>query len=205
MGTDHGMLPVYLAENELAVMITATDINAEPLSRGMELAREHGVADRIGFILTDGLRGVEPEADTVVIAGMGGETMIGILETASWVRYNNVRLILQPQSKFEELTVWLCDNGYAIHDAELVHDRDKYYVIIEVSAGNQTMDGHFILRRLMEKRDPLMPGFLDQLTRIQRNIVAGLERSDDNEQLQKEKTVYDSLMRMKEEASKWQP
>ena len=112
VGTDHGMLPVYLAENGLAVSLAATDINAEPLARGKELAAEHGVQDRISFVLTDGLRGVGPEFDTVVIAGMGGETMISILEAAPWVRENRVQLILQPQSKFGDLTLWLSAQQY---------------------------------------------------------------------------------------------
>ncbi|MBQ6539494.1 MAG: SAM-dependent methyltransferase, partial [Oscillospiraceae bacterium] len=173
-------------------------------ARGKELAAEHGVQDRISFVLTDGLQGVGPEFDTVVIAGMGGETMIGILEAAPWVRENRVQLILQPQSKFGDLTLWLSDNGYAISDAELVSERGKYYVILEVTASEMTMDRHFILRLLSERRDPLLPEYLDHLVRIQRNVVKGVEKSENREQLVTETEDLNVLLQLREETEKWQ-
>ena len=37
--------------------------------------------------LCDGLTGLSPEdADTLILAGMGGETIAGILEAAPWAR-----------------------------------------------------------------------------------------------------------------------
>ena len=39
------------------------------------------------------------EADTVVMAGMGGETIIHILTDSSWPRDSGCTLLLQPQTK----------------------------------------------------------------------------------------------------------
>ena len=187
VGTDHGMLPVYLIQSGKARRVTATDINPEPLDKARRLAAECGVSGSIDFLLTDGLAGVQRDADTVVIAGMGGETMISIISAAPWLRERRTRLILQPQSKQRELTVWLGENGYAVTSAELVRERDKYYVIIEVTAGETRMDEYYILRLLDANGDPLLPEYLDALIRRQRYIVSGLEQSKNTERLREEK------------------
>ncbi|NLT13462.1 MAG: SAM-dependent methyltransferase, partial [Clostridiales bacterium] len=98
IGTDHGYIPVYLAQHNIARRIIAADIRKRPLARAQLSSVEYGVDDRIEFRLTDGLDGLqEAGLDTIIIAGMGGETIAGILERAPWVLTENVRIILQPQ------------------------------------------------------------------------------------------------------------
>ena len=45
---------------------------------------------------------------------MGGETIWGILAAAPWTRDGRHTLLLQPQTKIEELRLRLCENGYAV-------------------------------------------------------------------------------------------
>ena len=83
VGTDHGYLPVYMAQHGYSGKIIASDINEGPLSTAVASARQAGVEDRICFRLCDGLDGCgSEELDTVVIAGMGGDTICGILDRA---------------------------------------------------------------------------------------------------------------------------
>ena len=82
VGTDHGYLPVYLLQRRRIRGAVAADIGAEPLAHARRTAEAYGVTG-IDFRLCDGLRDIAPdEVDTVVIAGMGGETIIAILEGA---------------------------------------------------------------------------------------------------------------------------
>jgi len=78
-------------------------------------AAQEPVASRAGvtdFRLGDGLAPLEPgEIDTVVIAGMGGETIIGILEADPAKTRSFSKYILQPRTKTELLRAWL--NGSA--------------------------------------------------------------------------------------------
>jgi tRNA (adenine22-N1)-methyltransferase len=84
IGTDHGYVPVWLAQNDLARRIVAADIGRGPLERARASARLYGVADQIEFIQTDGLDGLASAGlDTVILAGMGGQTMLGILARAA--------------------------------------------------------------------------------------------------------------------------
>ena len=83
VGTDHGYIPIYLVQTGIADRAIAMDVRSGPLER----ARAHvdrlppGCRERIETRLSDGLKALSPgEADTVVIAGMGGELMIRILD-----------------------------------------------------------------------------------------------------------------------------
>ena len=87
VGTDHGYLPVWLLQRGRMESAIASDINALPLDHARATAAEYGVTACIDFRLCPGLAKIgSEECDTVAIAGMGGETIIGILEAAPWTR-----------------------------------------------------------------------------------------------------------------------
>ena len=131
VGTDHGLLPVYLAVNGLAEKIIASDKSAGSLAAARRCAEKHGVTDKLTFVAAPGLDAVEASAvDTVVIAGMGGETISGILSNAPWVCGVNIRLIAQPQSKAPLLYAWLLENGFYLREMKTVRDRGREYIII---------------------------------------------------------------------------
>ncbi len=136
VGTDHGYLPVWLLKAGRIERAIASDINAGPLEHARRTAEEHGVSGRMDFRLCAGLEGIgRGEADTVVIAGMGGETILGILGGASW-DYRGVRLLLQPMTKAELLRRYLSENGFAIVSERLVPDKGTIYAVIEATAGS---------------------------------------------------------------------
>lgn len=135
VGTDHGLLPVYLAQNGLAGRIIASDIHPGPLKSAENLVRETQTQDKIQLFVRDGLDGFSrADADCVVIAGMGGENMAGILAAAPWTR-DNVTLVLQPQSKGHVLRAFLNDNGYHIKSECLVADGGRIYPLLTACGG----------------------------------------------------------------------
>ena len=80
VGTDHAYLPLHLLlAGQVVPPVWATDVNAGPLDRARRSAAACGAADKLIFALTDGLKGLDPAcAETVVIAGMGGENIADI-------------------------------------------------------------------------------------------------------------------------------
>ena len=135
VGTDHGYLPVHLLLDGRIAFAVASDINEAPLLHARRTAEEYGVSDRISFRLCAGLDGVRrSEADTVVIAGMGGETILGILESAGW-DWRGVMLLLQPMTKAELLRRRLPEHGLRIDAERLVRDKGTIYAILTVRAG----------------------------------------------------------------------
>lgn len=131
VGTDHGYLPVYLVNEAICPCAIAADLRPGPL----EAARCHvsaaGLAGRIALRLGDGLEPVIPdEVDDIVIAGMGGETIAGILAAAEWVRDTRLRLILQPMTRAEELRRYLLFHGFIIEEERLVVDGRHLYPVL---------------------------------------------------------------------------
>jgi len=138
IGTDHGHLPVYLAQSGLAVRIIASDISSASLAAARKTAQEAGVTESIIFVVAPGLDGVKPaDVDTIVIAGVGGETILGILKDAPWTKSSKIRLVLQPQTKIDILLSFLYDSGYVIKQTETVLDRGKLYTAILAAGGNR--------------------------------------------------------------------
>jgi len=134
IGTDHGYLPVYLAQTGLARRIIASDISAGSLEAARRSANGYAVAELIEFIVAPGLSGItRADADTIVIAGLGGETITAILRDAPWTRLRKVKLILQPQSKIDVLFRFLYDSGYKIHETKRIPDRGRQYTIVYTS------------------------------------------------------------------------
>ena len=139
VGTDHGYLPIYLAENSYEGKIFASDINADPLNKAISNAADAGVDEKINFLLCDGLKKCPPdEIDTIVIAGMGGDMIVKILDEAEWCLSPDYKLIMQPMSKSEVLRYWLIYNGFEINYELLVHENGTIYQIIVASFGGLT-------------------------------------------------------------------
>jgi len=178
IGTDHGLLPVYLALNGLARRITASDISAGSLDSARRSAAAYGVADAITFVNAPGLEGVnEADADTIVIAGLGGETIADVLRRAPWARRDGVSLILQPQSKIDELCRWLRESGFVIRGAKLALDNDRYYAVMLVTGGDpdSILEPELeLLARLMHGRDPLFAGYIDDLIKRTSRALDGM-------------------------------
>jgi len=139
VGTDHGYLPVYLAQNSYSGNIFASDINIDPLNKAINHAAQSGVQDRIEFFLCDGLRDCpRDEVDTIVIAGMGGDMIVKILDEGYWCMDSKYKLILQPMSKADVLRYWLVYNDFEIEKELLVDENNTLYQIIVTKFGRRT-------------------------------------------------------------------
>lgn len=135
VGTDHALLPVYLAQTGKAAHVWASDIRPGPLSAARSLVARTGTGNTVELRLTDGLSGFSrADGDTVVIAGMGGETMASILSAAPWV-CGGVKLILAPQTKQDALRRFLAEKGFAIESEHLVQDAGRIYPFFIAGAG----------------------------------------------------------------------
>ena len=132
IGCDHGYLSIHLLTNGIASSVIASDINEGPLQSAVRNAEKYGVRDKIRFFLSDGVRNIPRDFDTLVCAGMGGDTMIHILESAPWLKSNQYRLVLQCQSKTPLLRRWLSEQGWRITEETVLRDGRFLYTVMEV-------------------------------------------------------------------------
>ena len=179
VGTDHGYLPVWLMQHDRVKYAIAADIAQEPLDHARRTAEEYGIED-IRFRLCSGLDGIDSkEVDYIVIAGMGGDTIVSILSSAPWTK-DGAKLLLQPMTKIEMLRSWLADNGYRYIAESLVWDKDHLYPVMEIVGGPQeklTAAEEWAGIKFAE--DPLYGEYLShQITRLQK-AIDGLNKAND--------------------------
>lgn len=182
IGTDHALLPVFLLKNGICPRAIATELNNGPFLAAEEAIGQSGLKELIETRQGDGLQVLRPgEAQVIVIAGMGGNTIRGILAEAPQVLERVERLILQPMADAGDLRLWLCQNGWKIADEELVEENDRVYVVIVAEHGLEATADPLLLElgpRLLEKRDPLLKFHLEKVVMDYRRALSGLAKSE---------------------------
>ncbi len=183
VGTDHGRLPAALVLRGQVPRALACDRAPRPLARAGLTAARNGVADRVRLRLGEGLAPIEPgEVETVVIAGLGAETMIEILAADPGRTRSLTRLVLQPNFGVEAVRRWLADHALALVDERLALDRGRFYTVLaaEPTQGPApTWDpaGWALGPHLLRRGGPLLSRHLTEELRRCETEAAGLARA----------------------------
>ncbi len=137
VGCDHGILSLYVLQNNLAKNLVATDISAPSLDKTINLLRRYGLLKRAKCVVCDGLP-TDYEFDQVLIAGMGGREICKIL--SNYFAHSTVRpvLVLQPMRDFVLVRKLLIENGYKICEDKIIYDK-KFYLLLRAELGEQTL------------------------------------------------------------------
>lgn len=174
VGTDHGYLGIWLLKQGLASHVIASDIGEGPLSAARSNAERFGVTGQMTFCLSDGVASVPRDFDTLVIAGMGAQTMVHILENAGWLPGR--KLILQPQNKPHLLRAWLSGNGWHIRRETLVRDGRFLYAVMEAvhDPGPMLTPGQcWLSPALLTCGHPELPEYIRRTMHILQNTALG--------------------------------
>ena len=211
VGTDHAHLPVWLLLHGRIDRAVASDVKAGPLQAARRTAQRYDCADRMQFLLCDGLDGVAPgQADTVIVAGMGGETISAILSRAPWIRDAGVTLLLQPMSRQHLLRRWLWQAGFAIETERLAREGDRLYTILRARYGGAkklTLAEEWAGTQTPDLDQPLRLDYLNGLLDTIRRALAGISRgmgATDDPHAQELRQAETALTTMKEEWEQWQ-
>ena len=132
IGTDHARLPVWLVREGICPHAVAADIRTGPADAARRTIAAAGLEQAIEVRVGDGLAPLKPgEADDIVIAGMGGETIAAILDACSWAKDARYHWILQPMTRPEELRRWLLTNGFSILSESVAVQGNRMYLVLE--------------------------------------------------------------------------
>ena len=200
VGCDHGYLGIYLLTNGIAKSVIESDVAEGPLQSAMRNAVKYGTKNKMSFHLSDGVKDIPRDFDTLVCAGMGADTIISILSAAPWLQDRKYRLILQCQSKRPELRQWLYDTGYRINRETLAKDGKFVYTIMEVvfdPGHGITPAETYITRQLLEDNHPLLPEYYERVKHSVELTVFGMKRANDD-QLPIYETILTDLTAMEE-------
>lgn len=135
IGTDHGYLPIYLIEHQIARKVYACDVNPEPLQSAIDHIKQFHISN-IECLLGSGLIPIEDKyVDVVTLSGMGGTLISSILQDS--IDYINIRkpiLIIQPNVGAAAVRRFLHQINYEIMQEQLVFEKGKFYPIIKAQA-----------------------------------------------------------------------
>ncbi len=187
VGCDHGYLPVYLVLDHKIPCAIAMDVREGPLLRAKEHIVQYGVEAYIETRLSDGLAALKPgEADTLVVAGMGGPLMERILTKDLETAKSFQEMILQPQSDIPRFRRFIRENGWEIEKEEMVLEEGKFYPMMKAVPRKgayvpwNAMEERFG-KLLLKNRHPVLKKYLLREERISREILKNLSRSQSPE------------------------
>lgn len=189
VGTDHGYVIANLLLAGIATFGYACDIHEKPLKKARETLAAYGLAHQAACILGDGLAGLAAhQVDDIVIAGMGGDMILHILDAAGWKEASQ-RFVLQPMTRADELRRGLYARGYEIL-AEKAAGKSGFVYTVMQARWNQTpksvSDLFAAVGLLPLSKEPRAKEYLERQRAKMLKIAAGLAKSADG-QVQKEK------------------
>lgn len=131
IGADHAYFALYLIEQGISPHVVIGEINEGPYQRACLAAKNSPYYDYLSLRKGDGISILEnAEVSSVVIAGMGGETITDILAN-DWEKAESYkRFILQAMSKTEVLRLAIINRGWIIIDEDIIQEEEHYYNII---------------------------------------------------------------------------
>ncbi len=213
IGTDHGLLPIFLFQQGISPKIILSDINSGPLDKARANLAAYAPEMQADIRLGGGLDTLENgEVDTVVIAGMGGLLISSILEADPAKTRSFPKFILQPRNGQDKLRMWLSKEGYKIVSERLV--RERHYIceiiVVEtaVSMGIEEREDTLTQRLenleyeisplLFSAKDPLLKEFIECKIRTEEKIISAVREKGSEVSLRKLAKNEARLSKLKE-------
>lgn len=197
VGCDHALLSIFLVKTKNNIKVIASDVNEGPLEGARKNIKLYNLEDKIEIKLGDGIETINEDTDTIIISGLGGETIIDILKD-DLTRLENIKtIILSPHSAIYETRKELTKLGYKIVDEIFIYDQNKPYNIIKFIKGKETYSddelyfGPIILknkneyfykyyRNLNNKNKKILETIPKENESIRNKIIKEIERLDRN-------------------------
>lgn len=142
IGCDHGYVSITLTNSGKFEKALAMDINEGPLRLAGQNIALYGDKARIETRLSSGFDKLEKgEADTVIIAGMGGMLVRDILDAGRDKLESVKQLVLGAQSDIDTVRRYITAAGFRIDDEEMLEEDGKYYQLIRAVNTGSDIEG----------------------------------------------------------------
>lgn len=143
IGTDHAYLPIWLARAGKISHAIAADVKSAPLEIAQKNILKYNADDLVVVRLSNGLSKISRnDVDEVVIAGMGGHTIVSILDKCDWIEDPAVHLILQPMTADNVLREFLFKRNFNIIKEVAVKSSNHVYTVMLVQFKGKAFAWH---------------------------------------------------------------
>ena len=129
IGCDHGQLSAYLLERCEKLSVLASDVSAPSLEKAKKLIGGKGFASRARFAVADGLSAVDETMDVIVMAGMGADTMLKIIDEGR-ACIGDAALIMQANVDLPMLRMQLAQEGFTVEREVFTLAAGRRYVTL---------------------------------------------------------------------------
>lgn len=126
IGCDHGYVAEAVLKSGKSKKVIVSDISEKSLQKAKNLLCEK-YTDKIKAVVADGFDGIDDKVDQALIAGMGGEEIVGILKRAKNLPE---RLVLSPQHNSDKVRIELLKLCYRLEKDTSFSDGKLYYLIV---------------------------------------------------------------------------
>ena len=186
IGCDHAYLSIYLTMYNNNKVI-ATDVKESACQIARKNIANANLEDRIDVIKTNGLNNLKIKSkDTIVIAGMGADTIIHILSDHQLPEC----LVILSHNHIEKIREFINKLGYYIDDERFLIDSKKAYVIIRFVKGkNEYSDEELLIGPILKNNKDYLNYQISYYDRIVKSI--------------KTKVYQDKYMRIKDIYNKY--
>lgn len=147
VGCDHGFMAKYALQYGLAEKVYISDVSPGSLKKAERLLEREIKEGRCVSVLADGMKGLPPDCDVILIAGLGGEEIVRILSEG----YLPETFLLQPMKNAEKVRAYLIRRGAHI-ERDFTFGEGYYYDLI---CGRNTGGSAYTPKEILYGRDNL--------------------------------------------------
>ena len=131
IGSDHGKLMIALAQSGKVKKGFAVENKEGPFERLRSNLIRYKVNDRVTPLFSDGIKDITRDVGTIVIAGMGGQTLVNILKAHPEKLVSVQTIIIDAHTAVPLARKEISQMGFAIADEKIVKEDGIFYEIIK--------------------------------------------------------------------------
>ena len=135
IGCDHGYITKAMVESGKCKSAILADVSEKCLEKARTLLADYIEKGVVTSVVSDGFSNIE-SCDLALIAGMGGEEIVSILSSAKNLPE---KLVLQPMKNPSKVRVTAVKLGYKIESDSVFFSGDKYYDLMVLTKGQDTL------------------------------------------------------------------
>ncbi|MDR1688826.1 MAG: class I SAM-dependent methyltransferase [Clostridiales bacterium] len=191
---DHALISIHAVLRQKTKRSIASDLSPMSLEKAKRNINAFNMTKKVEIRAGNGLLSLDfSEADTVVIAGIGGRLCIEILNTDLKKTKSFRNIILQPQSEIGLVRKFLHEAEMKITDETMAYEDGMFYTVLVAQSGESEAytDAEYALGKyLLRKKHPVLAKFLrfelKRICEIKKNANTKLPALDEKERMYKE-------------------
>ena len=190
VGCDHGYIAKAMLKSGKAQKVIASDISAKCLQKAKDGLAEEISQNKAECVVSNGFENI-PFCDCALVAGMGGEEIISIIESAKSLPNT---LVLQPMKNCDKVRLCAVRAGYKIEKDFVFKSAGKFYDLIVLIKGKDLLtddEVEFGRTNLTQKGQAFVERIRVELSKLEKYSI----KTDINEKVRAE--MLDRMEKLK--------